>query len=125
MFEKIKLNPPETPQCPEYNELYRKWANLAKNGESWLAAYYILYTHRASCPQCKKRMRKQKLTVHIHDSGTPYIKLTDIPAWLRPEFDAWFTGQTCILLDDRSLGVYPWDWDNFMAAIDGRPEFWD
>jgi hypothetical protein len=66
-----------------------------------------------------------KPATYITELGTPYIRLDDIPAKVRPEFDEWFQGQTGIMLDDGSLGVYPWDWDNFCAHMAGRPEFWD
>ena len=70
-------------------------------------------------------MQQTKLPVHIHDSGMPYIKYADIPEQMRQEFAEWFIGQTALMLDDGGTGVYPWDWDNFLAHIEGREEFWD
>lgn len=69
------------------------------------------------------------LPIYTTDNGIPYIRYEDIAAVLPPhtkaEFDAWYCGQTAILLDDNTIGVYPWDWDNFLAHIEGRYEFFD
>jgi len=70
-----------------------------------------------------------KLPIHTTDDGIPYIRYEDIAAALSPhtkaEFDEWIDGQTCILLDDGTTGIYPWDWDNFIAHTEGRWEFFD
>jgi len=75
------------------------------------------------------KIKSNKFIIHVTDNGIPYIKYEDIKAALSAstlaEFNEWFCGQTALLLDDGTTGIYPWDWDNFIAHTEGRWEFFD
>ena len=52
-----QLNPPHTPLCPEYNNLYATWAGTPEAlKDNRIVALGAVIDHRASCPQCRKRM---------------------------------------------------------------------
>ena len=73
MPEKVELNPPETPMCPEYNFLFDQWHHAVKYNTD--AQFYFadrIKDHRASCPVCQARMKA--MTELAKNAKEPEVK---------------------------------------------------
>ena len=52
-----QLNPPQTPLCREFNNLFAAWVGTPQALKSdRIMALNAVIDHRTSCPQCRKRM---------------------------------------------------------------------
>jgi hypothetical protein len=61
----------------------------------------------------------------IEGRNPPFLFIEDTPKEQQQAFAEFMAHQTCILVGDK-LGIYPWDYKNFLYMLrDGKPLFWD
>lgn len=55
----------------------------------------------------------------LYQTPVPHYRWPDIEATLTPRekttFRRWMAGQTCLLREDGTTGVYKWDWERWVA----------
>ena len=77
----------------------------------------------------KKTTTRWWENIEAVDKPMPHIPekqiLAVMPEDIKPMWENWICGQTCLLCDDMDSGIYKWDWERFVGKLERNEKLVD